>query len=81
MPIIVECDGGCGAKTEGLDGFQKKGFLKFKYYCDDCAKFVDQFDERRDSIHDDLAKAWKKRINQAKTDFQKAHPKATLPDG
>ena len=81
MPIIVECDGGCGATAEGLDGFQKRGFLKFKYYCDKCVVFVDEFGAQRDKLHDDLAKRWKSGIKKMTTEFGKIHLKATLPDG
>ena len=81
MPIIVECDGGCGAKAEGLDGFQKRGFLKFKYYCDKCVVFIDEFGAGRDKIHDALAKLWIVQNDGLIEKFGKKHPKATLPDG
>ena len=80
MPIIVECDGGCGATTEGLEGFQKKGFLKFKYYCDKCAASVDEFNASRDQLHDQLARRWKAQTKKLTADFKKERPKATLPD-
>lgn len=79
MPIIVECDGGCGATANGLDEFKRFGYFVGRYYCEECAASVQGFLDKRDRLHDKVAESWQDGLEKLEAKWQDENPKGTLP--
>ncbi len=82
MPIMVECDGGCGRNVGALGEFERFGYADYRYYCPDCADLVREYLANIDALHDSLAKKWRSGVEIRRKAILKtlSFPKASLPD-
>ena len=79
MPIIVECDGGCGKTAASLDEFKRFGYVVPGRYCEDCAGSIQAFLEERDKLHDKAAKVWQTGLAKLEATWRGEHKGGTLP--
>ena len=80
MPITIECDGGCGKRSDNPKDFKEFGLVDRTFYCDDCSKKADEYLKTVDNLHDQVAKRWRNGLKLIRKQFEKSHSGFTLPD-
>jgi hypothetical protein len=80
MPIVVECDGGCGATTRDIKEFTEFGIAKRVWYCEKCAGTLKALYDQRDTLHTLHAKSFGSDLLASIAAFKSVLPKAKLPD-
>lgn len=80
MSYQLICDGGCGESTEDSKDFEERGLDDKKQYCKGCIGVVDEFIEKRNSIHNKIQKIWIEDMDELTKEYQEEFPDVRLPD-